>query len=101
MTINSCQSIEKSMLSTLYVCVQACSTDPSQQPPVTITVSEEEEGCTVSSNGRKQRAIPCCCLCVVYCLVPITVLQWDLSNLDTLGTEESVLISEVSSFQGL
>ena len=28
-------------------------------------------------------------------------LQWDLSNLDTLGTEESVLTSEVSWFQGL
>ena len=25
-----------------------------------------------------------------------SVIQWNLSNLDTLGTEESVLISEVS-----
>lgn len=29
------------------------------------------------------------------------VLQWKLPDLDTLGTEESVLISEVSSFQGV
>ena len=28
-------------------------------------------------------------------------VQWNLSNPDTLGTEESVLISEVSRFQGL
>ena len=28
-------------------------------------------------------------------------IQWNLSNPDTLGTEESVLISEVSWFQGL
>ena len=27
--------------------------------------------------------------------------KWNLSNPDTLGPEESVLISEVSSFQGL
>ena len=27
--------------------------------------------------------------------------RWSLSNLDALGPEESVLISEVSSFQGL
>ena len=31
----------------------------------------------------------------------LRVLQWSLSNLDTLGTEASVLISEVSLFQGL
>ena len=28
-------------------------------------------------------------------------LQWNLSNPDTLGTEKSVLIREVSLFQGL
>ena len=28
-------------------------------------------------------------------------VQWNLSNPDTLGTEESVLISEVSRLQGL
>ena len=28
-------------------------------------------------------------------------IQWNLSNPDTLGTEESVLVSEVSRFQGL
>ena len=29
-------------------------------------------------------------------ILAINTLQWNLSNLDTLGTEESVLISEVS-----
>ena len=28
-------------------------------------------------------------------------LQWNISNPNTLGTEESVLISEVSRFEGL
>ena len=28
-------------------------------------------------------------------------LQWNLSILDTIGTEESVRISEISRFQGL
>ena len=28
-------------------------------------------------------------------------IQWNLSNLDTNGAEESVIVSEVSSFQGL
>ena len=33
----------------------------------------------------------------MYCISSfIHVLQWNLSNPDTLGTEESVLISEVS-----
>ena len=31
----------------------------------------------------------------------IVDLQWNLSNTDTIGAEESVLIREVSSFQGL
>ena len=30
-----------------------------------------------------------------------TFLKWDLSNLDTNGAEESVVVSEVSSFQRL
>ena len=51
----------------------------------------------------------CCsvCWCVLNCLVKkhvlndyIVQLQWNLSNPDTLGTKESVLIREVSSFQG-
>ena len=32
---------------------------------------------------------------------PNNVIQWNPSNPDTLATEESVLISEVSLFQGL
>ena len=32
----------------------------------------------------------------LYSLVVSFSVQWNLSNLDTLGTEESVLISEVS-----
>ena len=36
------------------------------------------------------------------CIDPITRshLQWNLSNMDTLGTKRIVLISEVSLFQG-
>ena len=37
---------------------------------------------------------------VVHCTKNL-VLQWNSSNLDTIGPEESVLISEVSLFQGL
>ena len=33
-------------------------------------------------------------------LTSLLSIQWNLSNPDTLGTEESVLISELSSFQG-
>ena len=33
-------------------------------------------------------------------IIYIYTIQWNLSNPDTLGTEESVLISEVSLFQG-
>ena len=31
----------------------------------------------------------------------ICIIQWNLSNLDTNGAEESVIVSEVSSFQTL
>ena len=62
-----CQFLAENII-IMHVCVQAGSTDPSQQPPVTITVSEEE-GCTVSNNGRKPRAIPCCCLKFVLYIV--------------------------------
>ena len=30
-----------------------------------------------------------------------TMIQWNLSSLDTNGAEESVIVSEVSSFQRL
>ena len=39
--------------------------------------------------------------CDVLCGEVHEVSQWNLSNLDTLGTEESVLISEMSRFQEL
>ena len=42
--------------------------------------------------------------CVLWCVLfewSVCHIQWNLSNPDTLGTEESVLISEVSWFQGL
>ena len=37
----------------------------------------------------------------VYLVQKVSELQWNLSNPDTLGAEESVLISEVSWFLGL
>ena len=41
-----------------------------------------------------------CCALGWYCYTAVRVLQWNLSNVDTLGTKIIVLISEVSIFQG-
>ena len=40
----------------------------------------------------------CVCVCVYVCLS--MCVQWNPSNPDTLGPESTVLIIEVSSFQG-
>ena len=68
-------------------------------------------GCTLHSTNRVSRATSGCLLKIktslkdstsgIYQLyAPVCIMQWNPSNLDTNGTEESVRISEVSLFHG-
>ena len=42
-----------------------------------------------------------CSFCLFLSYINSHLIQWNLSKMDTIGTEESVPNKEVSSFQGL
>ena len=39
-------------------------------------------------------------ICIICVVLSSVIVRWNISNPDTLGAEESVLISEVSLFRG-
>ena len=51
------------------------------------------------SNGACAGDVSCMYVCMYY--MHVYTLQWNPSNPDTIGPEESVLIREVPLFQGL
>ena len=68
--------------------------------------SEASLNCTTSSDGQKKVLIymynvHCIYMMYMYIVYMYICIQWNPSNPDTIGPEKSVLISEVSLFQGL
>ena len=93
------------------------STRPSSPPESHVTTSTHHILTQVhthnyqvySRNPRREDTLILCHGCVVFCCLtklffisyPFEHVQWKTSNPDTVGPEESVLIREVSLFQGL